>query len=68
MESVGERLKRLRQCRVLSQRELARSSGVPLPTLKDIERGATRTPHARTIRALAAALGVEGSYLIRGQG
>lgn len=66
-ESVGERVKRLRSQRVLSQRELAELSSVPLPTLKDIERGATTQPRPRTIRDLAQALGVSPTFLLHGK-
>jgi transcriptional regulator with XRE-family HTH domain len=66
-ESVGERVKRLRSQRVLSQRELAELSSVPLPTLKDIERGATTQPRPQTLRALAQALGVSPTFLLHGK-
>lgn len=65
-ESIGQRLKRLRRSMVLSQAELSNISGVPLPTIKDIERGVTAIPRGKTIRALAKALGVTASYLLNG--
>ena len=65
-ESIGERTKRLRRRRVMTQAELSRISRVPLPTIKDIERGATTGPRPATLRMLAAALGVDASYLLNG--
>ena len=51
----------LRQARAaagLTQEELAERSGVGVRTIGDLERGRTRKPYARSIRELAAALGV----------
>ncbi len=65
-ESIGDRIGRLRRRRVMTQAELSRSSGVPLPTIKDIERGATSLPRPTTLRALATSLGVDAMYLVSG--
>jgi transcriptional regulator with XRE-family HTH domain len=54
----AESLRRLRVERFLSQRELARQAGLHAITLVRLEAGAT-APSTRTVRALAAALGVE---------
>jgi transcriptional regulator with XRE-family HTH domain len=61
--TIGQRVKAFRNVRSLSQAELARLSGVPLQTLKDVERGRVRMPQPRTLRNLAAALGVEPAQL-----
>jgi transcriptional regulator with XRE-family HTH domain len=61
--TLAENLRRLRNLRYLSQRELAAKSGVSKPTVLRIERGGY-LPHQRTIRALAAALDVEPAELI----
>ena len=66
-ESIGTRLKRLRGQLVMTQLELAIKSGVPLPTVKNIERGFTLTPRVKTIRSLARALRVSASYLRNGE-
>ena len=50
-------VRRLRELRALSQRELARRAGLDTATINRIERGKQR-PMPRTIRKLAAALGV----------
>jgi transcriptional regulator with XRE-family HTH domain len=65
-EPIDVRLKRLRDARLLTQTDLSRESGVPLPTIKDIERGATLRPRNNTLRALSLALQVDPQYLLRG--
>jgi transcriptional regulator with XRE-family HTH domain len=63
---LGERLRALRQRRVLSQRELAKLAGVAYRTVQQVEAGEV-TPHPSTIRKLAAALGVEPWELAQGE-
>ena len=65
-ETVGERLKQLRQHRVLTQRELAERSGVPLPTIKNIESGKTLQPRPQTTRSLAQVLQISPETLLFG--
>ena len=65
-ETVNRRIRRLRKQNVLTQAKLAKMSGVPLPTIKDIERGTSRSPRPRTLTALAKALKVTPSYLVSG--
>jgi transcriptional regulator with XRE-family HTH domain len=64
MEVDVQRLKTLREDRVLSQRELARMANLASGTVWRIENG---FPEARTstIRKLAGALGVEPRDLLR---
>jgi tetratricopeptide (TPR) repeat protein len=63
-ESVGQRLKRLRVERGLSQRELA-SPGVSYAYISRIEAG-TRQPSVKALRRLAAKLAVTPEYLETG--
>jgi transcriptional regulator with XRE-family HTH domain len=56
--TFGENLRKFRIERFLSQRELARQAGLHAITLVRLEAGAT-APSTRSVRALAAALGVE---------
>jgi transcriptional regulator with XRE-family HTH domain len=62
-----EKLRRLREDRVLSQRELARMAGLAQGTVWRLENG---FPEARpsTIRKLAEALGIEPRELVRSEG
>jgi len=64
MESVGERLRRLRLERGLSQRELS-SPGVSYAYISRIEAGARR-PSVKALRMLARKLGVSAEYLETG--
>ena len=59
----GERLRRLRQDRALSLRELGEKSGVSFDSIHKLESG-RRAAQPRTIRKLAAALGVEPRELM----
>jgi transcriptional regulator with XRE-family HTH domain len=62
-----EKLRNLREDRVLSQRELARMAGLAQGTVWRLENG---FPEARpsTIRKLAGALGTEPRELVRSEG
>jgi tetratricopeptide (TPR) repeat protein len=63
-ETIGERLKRLRLERGLSQRELA-APGVSYAYISRIEAG-TRQPSVKALRRLAAKLNVSADYLETG--
>lgn len=63
-ESIGQRLRRLRTKRGLSQRELA-EPGVSYAYISRIEAG-TRQPSVKALRKLARKLGVSAEYLETG--
>src|SRR3954470_12824343 len=63
-ESIGQRLRRLRHERGLSQRELS-SPGVSYAYISRIEAGARR-PSVKALRMLAKKLGVTADYLETG--
>ena len=63
-ETIGERLKRLRLERGLSQRELA-APGVSYAYISRIEAG-SRQPSVKALRRLAVTLNVSADYLERG--
>ena len=65
VEPIGERLKRLRLQRGLSQRELS-GPGVSYAYISRIEAGA-RTPSVKALRMLARKLGVSVEYLETGR-
>src|SRR6266700_5807695 len=65
VETVGQRLRRLRQENGLSQRDLA-SPGVSYAYISRIEAGA-RTPSVKALRMLARKLGVSVDYLETGR-
>jgi transcriptional regulator with XRE-family HTH domain len=64
-ETVGQRIRRLRLSRGLSQRELA-GPGVSYAYISRIE-GGSRTPSLRALRYLAGRLGVDADYLEDGR-
>ncbi|WP_327180713.1 ATP-binding protein [Streptomyces sp. NBC_01334] len=55
----GQQLRALRTHAGLSQEALAHAGGVSVRALADMERGRTRGPQRRTVRALAEALGLD---------
>jgi tetratricopeptide (TPR) repeat protein/transcriptional regulator with XRE-family HTH domain len=63
MSAFAVELRRLRKLRVLTQKELAKESRVPLSTISDLERGISQRPHPATVRKLATALGLSGAEL-----
>ena len=63
MEVDVDKLKALREERVLSQRELARMANLAQGTVWRIEKGFSRS--TQTIRKLAGVLGVEPKELVK---
>ncbi len=64
---MNEHLRRLRETRALSRKDLAGKSGVDESTIYRAERGQTSL-RPSTIRKLAQALGVEPDELMSDQG
>jgi transcriptional regulator with XRE-family HTH domain len=62
---VGDKVKRLRDKRALTQEELAAKAGLTVAALSRIERN-NAEPRPTTRRKLAEALGVDPSELIGG--
>lgn len=65
-ETLGDRLRRLRRERGLSQEALAHMVGVSKSQVYLVEKGVTRAPHPGRLRAYAAVLGVTMEYLLHG--
>jgi transcriptional regulator with XRE-family HTH domain len=63
----GDRLRKVRDTHLLSQRELAERAGLSPTTILKLESGRVDEPHPRTVRKLALALGVDPSELVRGE-
>jgi transcriptional regulator with XRE-family HTH domain len=63
----GEKLAALREEAFLSQRELAIKAGVSPQTVLNIEQGVGEQHQRRTVRKLAAALGVKPGQLVEGR-
>ena len=60
---IGERLKKVRTRRLLTQQELAEKAGMSPSTIVNIERDQAE-PHFRTIRKLAKVLDVDPTSLL----
>ncbi len=60
---IGDKLREVRKRSLMSQRELARRSGVGVTTIVRIERNQVE-PHGATIRKLAQALEVDPAELV----
>jgi transcriptional regulator with XRE-family HTH domain len=60
---IGDRLKKIRTRRLLTQEELAEKAGVNHSTIVNAERNQAE-PHFRTIRKLAKALDVDPTELL----
>ena len=65
-ESLGARLRRLRQKARLTQQQLATAAGLAITSLAQIERGAGGDPRLSTLLALAGTLGVDPAVLVKG--
>jgi len=63
----ADRLRKVRDKRLLSQRELAERAGLSPTTILKLESGRVDEPHPRTIRKLADALEVDAAELVRGE-
>jgi transcriptional regulator with XRE-family HTH domain len=63
-ETIGERVRRLREAAGLTQKQLAERAGVPLPTLRQVEQMVTKAPRPETLLGLARALGVKVGELM----
>ena len=66
--AVGEKVRRLRERAALSQEELGKAADVSPNTIWRIEKGLGGAPYGRTVRKLAAALGVDVRELTEGTG
>lgn len=57
-ESFDARLRRLREAAGFTQEELAHAAGLSVNAVSQLERGLRKRPYPHTVRALAAALGL----------
>lgn len=64
MNTIGERIRALRQARRLSQAQVARAAGITPQAVSDIETGKTQNP--AYLSELARALGTTAEYLRAG--
>jgi transcriptional regulator with XRE-family HTH domain len=60
----GEKLREVRDHRLLSQRELAEKAGLSPTTILKLADDRVKEPHPRTVRKLAQALEVDPAELV----
>lgn len=63
---LSDNLKRIREQRELSQKELAERSGVSIGQISKLEIGSQKNPQLETVVAIATALGVSMEELVFG--
>lgn len=61
---MGNRIKKLRESKGMSQAELASASGVPVATIESLERGEESQVLVGMCRKIADVLGVDLEYLL----
>ena len=66
MESIGERIKRLRKEKKLTQSQLGEFLGVEKSAVAKWENGRTKNLKRETIQAMAQLFGVRPSYILEG--
>lgn len=68
MDSIGQRLREVRESRFMTQEELAEASGVKVVTISRIENDRYQArPRLTTIRKLAEALEVDPHWIMTGE-
>jgi transcriptional regulator with XRE-family HTH domain len=69
MTGLGDRIRKLREAKNMSQTELAKAAGVSQATISDAETGETKSGiRALTLLRIAAALDTNPEYLRTGKG
>lgn len=68
MDTIGKRIRALREQRNWNQATLAKAVGIRPPSLSQIDTGRTKTLKAATILRIAAALEANPDYLLTGTG
>lgn len=66
METIGERIKRLRKEKKLTQSQLGEFLGVEKSAVAKWENGRTKNLKRETIQAMAQLFGVRPSYILEG--
>ncbi len=67
METIGERLRRVRERKLLTQADLSTASGVTEATISRIETGQAGPTRPSTAKKLARALGLDPIWLMYGE-
>jgi transcriptional regulator with XRE-family HTH domain len=68
MEKVGERIRRLRLARKLTQARVAKSIGITQGSFTQLETGISKSPASVTLTKLARFFEVDSEWLMTGRG
>jgi transcriptional regulator with XRE-family HTH domain len=68
LDSIGARVRWLREQKNMSQASLARALGIKPPSLSEIELNKTKSPSASTLLKIAAILDANPDWIINGRG
>lgn len=63
--TIGEKVKKWRKIKKMTQDELSKKANIPYPTLVKIESGAVNNPSIETMMKIANGLGVTLDELIK---
>jgi transcriptional regulator with XRE-family HTH domain len=66
-ETLGQRLRRTRTQRVMTQAELAQAAGIAIITANRLENDAIENPRPATVRKLAHVLNIDPAWLLFGE-
>lgn len=68
VETIGQRIQRIRERHLLTQQDLANATGLGIATISRLENDQhIRRPHPSTVRRIGEALGVNPLYLLTGE-
>jgi transcriptional regulator with XRE-family HTH domain len=67
METIGQRIKRLREQSGLSQRALAKLCGCSSPAISDVENGHSATPSAKVLIKMCEVFSKSQRYILFGE-
>jgi transcriptional regulator with XRE-family HTH domain len=68
METVGNRIRKLRKARKLTQPQLAKAVGITQASVTDLETGRSKSPASSTLTRLARFFEVDPEWLMTGKG
>lgn len=68
METIGDRLRKLREARQLTQDQVAEKIGVRQGSYTQLETGKTKTPRSSNLAKYARLYGVDPEWLMTGKG
>lgn len=68
LQTIGGRVKFVRELRKLDQKDLAAAAGVTVSAISQIERNETKSPSALVMHAICGALAANPDWILQGRG